>query len=335
LGFRKLDTGGRNRQLLRAVGAHPEEFITMSLFAPPQEIAATVWTRLPDAFRVKGKVPEWARANRPGTEVDCFLEGPSFDRGGNLWVVDIPYGRIFRISPAGEWSLAAEYEGWPNGLKIHRDGRVFLADYWQGIMVLDPASGKVEPLVRTRYSEHFRGCNDLIFDRQGRLWFTDQGQSGISMPNGRVYRYDIGADRLELLIDNGPSPNGLVLNGREDVLYVGMTRANAVWRIPVMPDGGVTKAGVFLQLSGGFGPDGLAIGEDDGLFVCHVGMGSVWGFSPLGEPRWRIRVPEGILNTNIAFGGPRNRRLYITESSTGSILTADLPVAGRRMFSHG
>jgi gluconolactonase len=82
------------------------------------------------------------------------------------------------------------------------------------------------------------------------------------------------------------------------------------------------------------GPDGLAIDADNGLFVAHVGMGSVWGFSRLGEPLCRIRSPEGLANTNLAFGGPDNRRLYITESETGGILTADLTVPGMTMYSH-
>jgi gluconolactonase len=307
----------------------------MSLYSSPKEINATVWTRLPDEFRLPDTTPEWARANRPGQPIDSFLEGPSFDRAGHLWITDIPYGRIFRISPAGEWTLVTQYDGWPNGLKIHRDGRIFIADYKHGIMLLDPESGAVTPVVTHRYAEHFRGCNDLIFDRAGRLYFTDQGQSGMHMPNGRVYRYDLDTDRLDLLIDTGPSPNGLVLSGREDALLVGMTRGNAVWRIPLMPDGGISKAGIFIQLSGGIGgPDGLAIDTEDGLFVAHVGMGSVWGFSRLGEPLWRIRSPEGLTNTNLAFGGPDNRRLYITESQTGCILTADLMVPGRTMFSH-
>ena len=86
---------------------------------------------------------------------------------------------------------------------------------------------------------------------------------------------------------------------------------------------------------GGFGgPDGLAIDDEDGLFVAHVGIGSVWGFSRLGEPLWRIRSPAGPVNTNLAFGAEDNRRLHITESATASILTADLPVPGRTMFSH-
>jgi gluconolactonase len=302
----------------------------MSLYPPPQDITAEVWTQVPEEFRIRDRESDWTRGNRPGQRIDSFLEGPCFDRAGNLWVTDIPYGRIFRISPQGTWTLVAEYDGWPNGLKIHPDGRILLADYKHGILLLDPASGRVSPLVTGRYAEHFRGCNDLTLDRAGRLlYFTDQGQSGLHMPNGRVYRYDLDADRLDLLIDTGPSPNGLVLNADETMLFVGMTRGNAVWRIPLMPDGGVSKAGIFIQLSGGAGPDGLTIDSGDGVFIAHVGLGSIWGFSDLGEPRWRIRSPEGLLTTNLAFGGPGNRRLHVTESGTGSILTADLPVAGR------
>ena len=76
---------------------------------------------LPDEFRIGDTTPEWARANRPGQPIDSFLEGPSFDRAGNLYVTDIPYGRVFRIAPDGAWTQVAEYDGWPNGLKIHKD----------------------------------------------------------------------------------------------------------------------------------------------------------------------------------------------------------------------
>lgn len=69
----------------------------MSLYPPPKIIDAKVWASLPDEYRVKDTSPEWASANKPGKQIDSFLEGPSFDRDGNLWVTDIPYGRIFRI----------------------------------------------------------------------------------------------------------------------------------------------------------------------------------------------------------------------------------------------
>ncbi|WP_211110165.1 SMP-30/gluconolactonase/LRE family protein [Acuticoccus mangrovi] len=307
----------------------------MSLYPPPELIQAEPFFRVPDALRIKNTAPDWARANKPGHMLDCFLEGPSFDKDGNLWLTDIPYGRIFKVTPSGDWSVVAEYDGWPNGLKLHPDGSAWLADYRHGIMRLDPATGEVKPVLTHRYSEHFRGCNDLVFDSAGRLYFTDQGQSGLHMPNGRVYRYDPASEVLDLLIDTGQSPNGLVLNLKEDVLFVAMTRGNSVWRLPLMADGGVSKVGIFIQLSGGLsGPDGLALDESGGVWIAHAGNGCVWGFSAMGEPKWRIVGGKGLTTTNIAFGGEGNRYVYVTESDTGTVLRAEVPVAGRPMYSH-
>ncbi|KAF1047511.1 SMP-30/gluconolactonase/LRE family protein [Xylophilus sp.] len=90
-------------------------------FAPPEVIEARVLTRLPDDFR-QARVTPWSEANKPGQRIDSFLEGPSFDRDGNLWLTDIPNGRIFRVDAGGAWTLAAQYDGWPNGSAFHRDG---------------------------------------------------------------------------------------------------------------------------------------------------------------------------------------------------------------------
>ena len=308
----------------------------MSLYPPPTEIATEVWTRLPDAFRRPGEVPDWAAANKAGQPADSFLEGPSFDRNGDLYVTDIPYGRVFRISPAGEWSLVTEYDGWPNGLKIHRDGRIFITDYKNGIMQLDPASGAVTPVLTHRRSESFRGVNDLVFDSNGRMYFTDQGQTGMHDPTGRVYRYDLDTGALDLLITNAPSPNGLVLNPEENTLYVAVTRGNGVWRVPLLPDGGTTKVSIFVTLAGGIsGADGMAVDEDGRLFVCDAGNGCAWVFTKWGEPVWRVRSGTGGRSTtNIAFGGEGRRDVFITESDTGNILRARMETPGRGMFSH-
>jgi gluconolactonase len=53
-----------------------------------------------------------------------------------------PFGRIFRISPKGEWELVTQYDGWPNGLKIHKDGCVFIADYKRGLLRSTPRPGR-------------------------------------------------------------------------------------------------------------------------------------------------------------------------------------------------
>lgn len=305
----------------------------MSLYPPPQITPAAVWTSLPEEFRVKNAPSDWVKANAPGQDIHSFLEGPSFDRLGNLWVTDIPYGRLFKISPDKNWSLVAQYDGWPNGLKFHQNGKAYIADYKRGILQLDPVTGAIKPVVTHRNSEHFRGCNDLFFDRQGRLYFTDQGQSGMDMPNGRVYRYDLETERLDLLLDVGQSPNGLVMNAREDMLYVAMTRGNSVWRLPFMASGEVAKVGVFIQLSGGLaGPDGLALDDAGGLWIAHAGNASVWGFDPLGRPVTHITSATGLKTTNLAFGGPDNKTLFITESDTGNILFAKTDIPGKPMF---
>jgi gluconolactonase len=304
------------------------------MFAPPPDIATEIFARLPDTFRQKRAGNPWAAANRGGVAVDSFLEGPSFDRAGNLYVTDIPYGRIFRVSPAGEFTLVAEYEGEPNGLKIARDGRILITDYMHGIMLLDPDAGRVTPLLERRWSERFKGVNDLVFASNGDLYFTDQGQTGLHDPTGRVFRLT-SAGRLELVVDTVPSPNGIVLNREEHILYVAVTRGNCVWRVPLMPDGSASKVGLFVQLTGSLGgPDGLAMDEDDNLAVAHAGLGSVWIFSRLGEPLYRVRSCTGLATTNLAYGGPDRKSLYITESETGTILLARLPVAGRAMESH-
>jgi gluconolactonase len=302
------------------------------MFAPPPIVKTEIFTRLPDKFRKKGASSEWFR-HQPGTHWEhSLLEGPSFDAHGNLYCVDIPFGRVFRISPQGEFDLVAEYDGEPNGLKIHKDGRLFIADYKHGIMVLDPASGRVEPVLPRVRLERLKAVNDLVFASNGDLFFTDQGLTGWHDPTGRVFRVRATGE-IDCLLDNVPSPNGLVLDPTETTLYVAVTRANAVWRVPLMPDGTVAKVGTFIQLSGGGGPDGLAMNEDGGLAVAHIGLGVVWIFSRRGEPLYRVESAAGAHTTNMAYGGPDRRTLYITESETGSILTARLPTPGRRMFS--
>lgn len=300
----------------------------MSLYPAPLIVQPDVFSSLPTHFRVK-RTSAWSDINRPGNPVDSFFEGPCFDNDGNLYVTDIPFGRIFRISPERDWELVAEYDGWPCGLKIRSDGKLVMIDNRRGLMLLDPASGNVSTLIDTFRSEGFKGLNDLTFASNGDIYFTDQGQTGLQDPSGRVFRLT-STGVLELLLANVPSPNGLVLNRLETQLYVAVTRANAIWRLPLMADGGVTKVGMWIQLSGGLaGPDGLALDEQGGLLVAHPGTG-VWRFDPLGRPTHYIDASMGQFTTNIAFGGPTNRSLYITDSERGEVLCAELPVAGRQ-----
>ena len=153
----------------------------------PEVLTSTVFTRMPDRFR-KPRKTAWADANRGGAEIDSFLEGPSFDRAGNLYVTDIPNGRVFRIDRAGAWTQVAQYDGWPNGLKIAGDGRILITDYKLGLWPLDLGERPVTPLYTHIRSESFKGLNDLVIAATVTIYFTDQGQTGMQDPTGRVYR---------------------------------------------------------------------------------------------------------------------------------------------------
>ncbi len=303
------------------------------MFAAPPLIETTVFARVPESLSRANRKSHWVDVLQNGAPTPSFLEGPSFDRDGNLWVTDIPWGRLFKITPDGTLSLALEYDGEPNGLKFHKDGRAFITDHKHGIMVFDPKTGKIAPYLDRGRFERFKGVNDLVFASNGDLYFTDQGMTGLQDPTGRVYRLRVNG-QLDCLLDNVPSPNGLALNKAETILYLCITRNNAIWRVPLMPGGGLGRVGIFIQMSGGTGPDGMAMDEEDNLAVCHVGFGTVWLFSRLGEPLHRIRSCAGLATTNCAYGGPDRKSLFITESSTGSVLRAQVPVAGRAMYSH-
>ncbi len=306
----------------------------MFLLNPPVVRTLDVFTTMPDRFRRKDQRTVWADANQGGRCIDSFLEGPVFDALGNLYVTDIPHGRVFRIDRQGAWDLAGEWDGEPNGMKFLSDTELLITDYKNGLVVLDLCEGKVRPFLARRNTEQFKGVNDLTFDTQGNLYFTDQGQTGLHDPTGRVYR--LGRDgRLDLLLSNVPSPNGIVLSPDEKFLFVAATRGNCVWRMPLQADGSVAKAGQFFTSQGPSGPDGLAMDQEGRLLVANPGLGYVWVLNRLAEPVEILRGPSGHSLTNLAFGPSSSgdacadrRGLYVTDSTAGQVLFTAMPVAG-------
>ncbi len=301
------------------------------MFAAPRSIETRIFATLPEELRIRNRSNELSKF--VDGEFDSFLEGPSFDRRGNLYCVDLVFGRIFRVDPEGEFHLVVQYDGEPNGLKIHRDGRLFIADRRRGIIVIDPTSKRIQNILERYDLEPFKGPNDLVFSPAGDLYFTDQGMSDLVNATGRVFR--LRADgRLDLLLDRLPSPYGIALDPSGRVLYVALTRANRIIKVPVLPDGRLSRVLNFIQLSGGGGPDGIAVDSEGGLAVAHPLLGAVWLFDGKGQPTLRVNLCSGVLGTNVAYGGPDGRRLYITEAETGTIQVADMPINGSVMFSH-
>ena len=295
---------------------------------PPQVRDLQVLTSMPERFRRPARTA-WADANLGGREADSFLEGPVFDGAGNLYVADIPFGRVFRIDPQGAWELVAEWDGEPNGMKFINATELLVTDYLNGLMLLDSRTGELRPYLPRRNSERFKGLNDLTIDSVGNIYFTDQGQTGLHDPTGRVYRL-ARTGKLDTLLGNVPSPNGIVLAPDGRFLFVAATRGNCVWRMPLLADGGVAKAGQFFTSHGPSGPDGLAMDESGRLFVANPGLGRVWVLNHWAEPVEVLRGAVGHSLTNLAFGGQENKTVFVTDSTTGSILSASLDTPGAK-----
>ena len=217
--------------------------------------------RMPERFRGRACARHGRTPIAAGSRSIRFSKGPVVDGDGNLYVTDIPFGRIFRISPSLEWEFVAEYDGEPNGMKRLDDehSRRHRLPQWADARAHRERQG--QPAARAAQYGAFQGRQRPGLRFAGQSVFHRPGPDReCTIRPGRVYR--LAPDgKLDTLIANAPSPNGVVLSPDEHFLYVAMTRGNCVWRMPLFPDGSIGKAGQFFTSYGPSGPDGLAMDE--------------------------------------------------------------------------
>ncbi len=262
-----------------------------------------------------------------------FLEGATFDTEGTLWVVDLLSGDVLSVAEDGECAVRGNTGGQPNGARFHRDGRLFIADKQRGIVAFDPVTGEQELIVSSHRSERLRGVNDLVFDADGGLYFTEPYGSGALNPNGRVFYLPPGENaRLEVVSDALAFPNGIALSGDDTAVYVGEYARKRVVSLPSKSwtDPFATSY-VYGRTEGGIGPDGMALDEDGNLYAAIFQGGAVQVFSADGYSMGRIELPEqaGTFVTNLAFG---EEHLYITEASEGVVWRVPARVSGLALF---
>jgi gluconolactonase len=286
-----------------------------------------------------------------------FPEGPIARPDGSVLLVEIRRGTLTRVDLAGGVEVVARLGGGPNGAAIGPDGRVYVcnnggfewherrgmvvpgnqpADYAGGsIQAVDLASGKVETLYRRCGDVALRGPNDLVFDRSGGFWFTDNGKSRARERDrtGVFYARPDGSSIVEAIFPV-EAPNGLGLSPAEDRLYVAETVTGRVfwWELdgpgtirpnPRSPNGGHFLAGVGgLQMF-----DSMAIEENGNVCVATLINGGVTVISPDGAIV--EHVPTGDpLTTNVCFGGRDRRTAYVTLSGGGRLVAIDWPRPG-------
>jgi lactonase len=306
-----------------------EKSVTTNLPLPPQEAA------LPQI-----KSEPWLQID-PG---DVFLEGPAFDRQGNLLIMaaydNRVNRRIVKISPIKKTSVIFQQKGVRLcGLAIHKDGRIFIACISGELLVMNP-DGSNMTAITARYQNRPQVFNDLVFNPQGYLYATDfTGFAG--NPTGGVYRFSPDMSVVEPVYQHITSANGVALAPDEKALWVTASHANEVFYLQLEDDGiHLRLASVPYRLTGNGGSDGMKVDQDGNVYLAINFQGRILVLNKNGFPIANVLMPgrdRGNLlrTTNLAFR-PDSDEVFVTVSGEGGawIYRFQALAKGKMLFSH-
>ncbi len=282
-----------------------------------------------------------------------FLEGGAFDTEGNLWFVGIGSGWVSYLAPDGKLvpgfncnppaDIGQTCE--PQGTRWH-DGKLYVVTRHRGVLVYDPKTKEVKTLVYTYRNQLFKGPNDLDFDAEGNLFFTDPWGTGpgpnLSDQTGAVYQYSKDGV-LRKVMDTGMFPNGIAVSPDNNVLAIGDCRSGRMWYAtfttgPTMGNPGSTPDPLHLTFAGvkagtyfpGDGcPDGLHYDVKGNLWVATPRLGGITQIDRRGLILGFVPVPNGdLVTTNFAFGGPDNRDIFLMGAVSGTFWRFKAPNPG-------
>lgn len=262
----------------------------------------------------------------------AFPEGPVVMADGSVIVVELAGGRITRCW-GGRKEVVCEIGGGPNGAAIGPDGALYVCNNGgldtakfqnargpgaEGrIERVDLATGKFERLFDACDGIPLQAPNDLVFDADGRLWFTDLGKShdGIRTASGL---FTCRVDGLEITaIDRHPlSYNGVGLSPDGSTIYCADTHQARIYRYDrkVKPQRGIWVA----TAAGPVGFDSLAVTAAGNVCIATLFDGGITTITPGGQTTKRDFGDR--YTTNIAFGGADMQDAWITLSSRGQLV---------------
>lgn len=286
-----------------------------------------------------------------------FPEGPIVMEDGSILVVEIARGTLTRVNMNGAVEVVAELGGGPNGAAVGPDGRIYVcnnggfewheadgllvpgltpASYRGGsIQAVDLASGRVETLYTHCDGEPLKGPNDLVFDRHGGFWFTDNGKRYARTEDvGAVYYARIDGSFIKERVYPSSHPNGIALSPDGKTLYVAETMAGRVWQYEIVAPGdakvppGLLDGSALLYGAPGFDLyDSMAVEADGNLCVATLARGGITVIAPDGRLVDHVPLPDPG-TTNIAFGGPDMKNAVVTLSCTGQLVRLAWPRRG-------
>lgn len=223
--------------------------------------------------------------------------------------------------------------GIPAALAFGPDGCLYVTDEGRRAVVRVTPEGEIIDFITHYRGERLNGPNDLCFDEDGNLFFTDPWGSSLEKRIGAVYGYNWSSGELYQIHRGLAFPNGiLVRNGR---VYAAETLTNKIWAYDVTGPGKAEHPVEFCSLPDLkvrilTGPDGMAFDEEGNIYVATVGVGFVYVFGPKGNLIWSIPT-GGVRPTNVCFGGPNHDTLFVTIDDLGTMVTIPIGIKGYRL----
>jgi gluconolactonase len=249
------------------------------------------------------------------------LEGPVWI-ADKLYVSEFPFlptpeARILAFEPTrGEVSVALARSG-SNGMAVDASGALIATDHLTGAIVRMPFPlGPQQVLVSSYDGKRFDSPNDLAVRSDGTIYFSDpdyQAPSTKPQAKTRVYRLAPGASTASVIDDTRSQPNGVTLSANERTLYV--SGSDGIFAYPVL-DGGDVKPGSGMRLNG-FGGSSDGLGMDCAGNLYATSGQRVVVLDARGMETASVAVPQAESVTNVAFGGPEHKTLFITSMGSG------------------
>lgn len=233
-----------------------------------------------------------------------LLEGPAFDRNGNLFICHTtkPTAHILKITPDGEimeFFTPDEFET-PVGLAIHRDGRIFAAalcgENFSKIFIISSDGIKEKEIIPEYNGENLR-ADDLTFDSEGRIYFTDF-RGNLFNPIGGVYRIDPDDDytKIHCVCKGICSGNGISFSPDFKYLWVAESTANRVLKLTMDDNGELRKTDMAVSAvytgTGKGQVDSNKVDADGNLYQAFQFDGRILIFNERGVPIANVLVPE-------------------------------------------
>ena len=251
-------------------------------------------------------------------------EGPVGAPDAGLYFTDPYASKMYKMDRNGNVSLWREDTGGTSGIFLLKDGRLLGAETGRHRLVAIDPDGKLTPLATVGVGgRSLRLTNDIMVDKKGGIYFTDPAPFAFAgqpppteKPPGFVY-YLSPDSKLVLIDEQIARPNGISLSFDGKTLFVADTDTENLWAFDVQPDGTGTNKRSFVKLhdprpgpDGNLrsGADGMAMDTEGRLYVTT--SSGIQIIDPRGQYLGTIRTPKN--PSNVAFGGPDRRTLYIT-----------------------